>query len=66
LYPSGDFTAEPFWIVDSAIQTLATQDADLDLEHVEPACVFGGVVELQPSQDAPGFSGRERLVEGAG
>jgi hypothetical protein len=29
------------------------------------ACL-GGVVELGPSQDPPGFGGRERLIQGAG
>jgi len=54
-FPGGDFATEPFCVVDSAIQALAAQDADLDLDHVEPACVLGGVVELQPPQNAPGF-----------
>jgi hypothetical protein len=53
-------------IVNSAIQALARQDADLDLDHVEPACVFGGVVELEPSQNPHGVSWRERLIQGAG
>jgi hypothetical protein len=52
--------------VDPAIQALASQDADFDLDHVEPTCVLWGVVELEPSQDPPGFGGRERLIEGAG
>ena len=53
-------------VVDSAIQALSAQDADLDLDHVEPACVLGRVVEFEPAQHAPGFGGRERLIEGAG
>jgi hypothetical protein len=65
LFPSGDFAAEPLWVVNSAIQALAAQDSDLDLDHVKPTGVLGGVVELQPSQDAPGFGGRECLVQGA-
>src|ERR1700720_4988075 len=63
--PSGDFTAEALWVVDSAIEALAAQHADLDLDHVEPTGVLGGVVELQAAQNAPGFCGRKRLVEGA-
>jgi hypothetical protein len=39
--PSGDFTAEPFCVVDSAIEALAAQHADLDLDHIEPAGVLG-------------------------
>ena len=50
----------------SAIQALTAQDADLDFDHVEPACVLGSVVEFEPSQDPPGFGGRERLIQGSG
>ena len=48
------------------IQALTAQDADLDFDHVEPACVLGGVVELEPSQDLASFGRRERLIQGAG
>jgi hypothetical protein len=64
--PCGDFAAEPFWVIDSAIQALAAQDADLDLDHVEPTGMLGSVVELQTAQDSPGLGRREGLVEGAG
>jgi hypothetical protein len=64
--PSFDFVDEPIWVVDSAVEALAAQDADLDLDHVEPTGVLGGVVELQAAQDAPGFGGRKGLIEGAG
>ena len=59
LLPCGDFGGEPIRVVDSTVQALAAQDADLDLDHVEPAGVLGSVVELQAAQDAPGFGGRE-------
>src|SRR5215204_5747111 len=45
---------------------MAAQHPDLDLDHVEPAGVLGGVVELEAAQDAPGFGRIESLVEGAG
>ena len=66
LLPSGDFADEVFGVVDSAIQTLTAEHADLDLDHVEPAGMLGGVMELQASQNSPGFGGRECLIEGAG
>src|SRR5829696_6622331 len=50
----------------STIEALAAQHPDLDLDHVEPAGVLGGVVELEAAQDAPGFGRIESLVEGAG
>jgi len=46
LFPSGNFAAKPFCVVNSAIRAVAAQDADLDLDHGEPACVLGGVMEF--------------------
>ena len=64
--PGGGFGDEPGAAVDASIETLAGQDADLDLDHVEPACVLGDVMELQAAQNASRFIGRECLVERAG
>src|SRR4249919_1392242 len=62
--PGGGLGDEPGVAVDASIETLAGQDADLDLDHVEPACVLGDVMELQAAQNAsrfrPGMSGRAR------
>ena len=49
----------------SPIETLTGQDADLDLDHVQPAGVLGDVVELQPAQHPSRFVGWESLVERA-
>src|SRR3982074_2498872 len=65
-FPGVDFAAEPVWVVDSAVEALAAQHADLDLDHVEPTGVLGSVVELQAAQNSPGFGGCEGLIEGAG
>jgi hypothetical protein len=65
-FPCGDFIDEALWIVDPAVQTLAAEYTDLDLDHIEPAGVLWGVVELQAAQNSPGFGGRECLIEGAG
>jgi hypothetical protein len=46
-------------VVDSAIEAPAAQDADFDLDHVQPAGVLEGVMELQATQNAPGFGGRK-------
>src|SRR5580704_10364245 len=62
--PCGDFADEAVGVVDSAIQALATEHTDLNLNHVEPAGMLGGVVELQAAQNSPGFGGRECLIEG--
>ena len=65
-FTCGDFVDEALWIVDSAVQALAAEYTDLDLDHIEPAGVLWGVVELQAAQNSPGFGGRECLIEGAG
>src|SRR5215207_7403325 len=64
--PCADLAIEFLWMVDSTVEALAAQHPDLDLDHVEPAGVLGGVVELEAAQDAPGFGRIESLVEGAG
>ena len=53
-------------IVYSTVQALTAEQADLDLDHVEPTGMLWGVVELEATQNSPGFGGRECLVEGAG
>ena len=62
---AANFADEAFRVVDSAVQALTAQDADLDLDHVEPAGMLGGVVELKAAQNAPGLGGRKGLIEGA-
>ena len=49
-----------------AIEALAARDADLDLDHVEPAGVLWGVVERQAAAHAPGFVWVEGAVAGGG
>jgi hypothetical protein len=43
-FPCGDFTDEVFGIVCSTVQALTAEHADLDLNHVEPTGMLGGVV----------------------
>ena len=59
LVPSGGLGDKPGVAFDAPIQALAAQDADLDLDHVQPAGVLGDVVELQPAQHPSRFVGRE-------
>jgi hypothetical protein len=51
---------------DAAVKALGRQHADLDFHHVQPAGMFGDVVELQSAQQASCFLSRECLVERAG
>ena len=46
--PDVDLGNEPVAAFDAAIETLAFEHADLDLNHVEPAGVLRRVVELEP------------------
>ena len=62
--PGGDLAGEVFFGGDALIEALAAQDADLDLDHGEPACVLWGVVELQAAAHTPGFGRVEGAVEG--
>ena len=55
LFPDGDLGDEKAPAVDAAVEALAAQDADLDFNHVEPACVPRRVVELDAAQNAPGL-----------
>ncbi len=52
-------------VFNAAVEALAAQHSDLDLDHVEPAGVLWGVVELQATQDAMRLGRGEGLVEGA-
>ena len=58
-----NFTTEGLFIGNAPAQDSPPQDAEFDLCHIEPTAVFGSVVKLQTPGDAPGFSGREGLVE---
>jgi len=74
-FPIGDVATQVAW---GAVRSgerghWPLRNADLDLTHVEPACVRWGVVELDPPQKKPKpparlswLRGRERLIQGSG
>ena len=64
--PCCDLADEVRCVINAAIEALAVENADLDLDHVEPTGVLGRVVELEAAQDAAGLGRRECFVEGAG
>jgi len=64
-FPCGDLSLEDVAVVDAAIEALGSQDADLDLDHVEPGSVLGRVMELQATEDAVSLGCGEGLIEGA-
>jgi hypothetical protein len=61
--PDVDLGNEPVAAFDAAIETLAFEHADLDLNHVEPAGVLGRVVELKVPEHAARFGRWESGVE---
>ena len=64
--PGVDLGNEPVAAFDAAIEALAFEHADLDLNHVEPAGVLRCVVELKPPEHAARFGRWERGVESGG
>ena len=66
LLPGGGLGAEARVAFDASVEALSGQDADLDLDHVEPTGMLGDVMELQSAQHPSRFVGREGLVERAG
>jgi hypothetical protein len=64
--PGVDLGNEAVRAFNAAIETLAFEHADLDLDHVEPACMLGGVVELEPPEHAARLGRREGDVESGG
>jgi hypothetical protein len=66
LLPDGGFGGELVAAFDASVEALAGQDADLDLDHVQPTGMLGDVVELQSAQHPSGFVSREGLIERAG
>ena len=63
--PCVDLGNEAVAAFDATIETLAFEHADLDLNHVEPAGVFGRVVELKPPEHAARLGRREGGVRAA-
>ena len=58
-FPLCDFGDKGGFLGDAAAEALSDHYADLDLDHVEPACVLGCEMELDAAQDATGFCGRK-------
>jgi hypothetical protein len=48
--PGGHLTREELWVANAAVQALASERGDFDFCHVQPACMFWGVVEDHPTK----------------
>src|SRR3954469_4186416 len=65
-FPRTHLLSKRLSVGDALIQTLASEHAQLDLGHVQPRAVFGCVMNLQLTSDAPGLGGGERFIQGGG
>ena len=63
LLPSINLGSQQVAVGDSPVQALTTQDADLDLRHVQPTRVLGCVVELHATQEPCGRAPAQHIVE---
>src|SRR5665647_78958 len=63
LLPGIDLVAQELSAVDAPVQASATEDADLDLRHVQPAGMLGRVVELDAAQELCGCARAQHIVE---
>src|SRR5215472_17526958 len=61
---SGDALAQILHTLDATRQRLASKNTALDLSHIEPAAVFGRVMDLHPPQNASGLGRRESFIQG--
>ena len=50
-----DFPAEGFLVAQPLPQTVAGENAELDLRHIQPTPVLGREMELQPLGNTPGL-----------
>jgi hypothetical protein len=55
--PSRYLFGHSLCVVDTPLETLAVQDPNLDLGHIQPTRVLGGVVKRQPVQQGRAVSG---------
>jgi len=63
LLPGIDLGSQQAAVGDSPIQALTTEDADLDLRHVQPTRVLGCVVELHATQEPCSRAPAQHIVE---
>ena len=63
LLPSIDLRLQKLWAGDTPIQTLSTEDSNLDLSHIQPTCVLWGVVKLHTAQEFLGSAYSQYIVK---
>src|SRR5215210_5644969 len=66
LFPRLRFLGKRISIGDALVETLPSEHRELDLGHVQPRAVLGGVMDLQLGSDAPCLGRGERFIQGGG
>src|ERR671918_1576503 len=60
-----DFPPEGGFVGDALVQTLPAEHAQLQLGHVQPTTMLGGVVELQALENPPSLDRGKGLIQGS-
>src|ERR671926_273802 len=63
ILPCGNFSFELLFGTNATVEALSAEGTQLNLSHIEPAGMFGGVVEFQLFNDAPSFFWLKKLVK---
>jgi len=66
LFPGCHLLSEDVDVRDASVQALPAKNGELDLDHVEPGGMLGGVVPLQLPRETSGLRRREGGVERGG
>ena len=61
--PGSDLLDELWFVGDAAVETLGGEDAEFGFRQVEPAAMFGSVVELETFGEPSCFRGGEGFIE---
>ena len=64
VFPGGEFGIEQVERVYPAVQTLTGKNTEKTLSDVEPAAMFGGIMDFKASGKGWSLWRRERLIEG--
>src|SRR4249920_3212647 len=65
LLPCPGFIAQGLDIWNPPIQALSGEGTQFNFGNIEPAAVFGGMVDLKPFDQLPSLLGRKGLIERA-
>src|SRR5437764_8943173 len=64
-FPGRHLPGQGGGVGNAPVETLTAEEGEFALRHVQPTAMLGGVVQFQAVQEAAGFDGGERLIQGA-